>query len=171
MKKIIISIYNSPAGVLIIGAFGDRICLCDWINGKRRDSISRHMERRLDAKYEEGTSPVIEQAIAQLDEYFDGKRTSFDIPIHLTGTEFQQSVRRELMNIPYGNTISYAVLAQRIGKPKAVRAVASANATNPISIFVPCHRVVGSDIRLTGYGGGLATKRFLLEVEGVKNIK
>ena len=129
------------------------------------------MERRLDAKYEEGTSPVIEQAIAQLDEYFDGKRTSFDIPIHLTGTEFQQSVRRELMNIPYGNTISYAVLAQRIGKPKAVRAVASANATNPISIFVPCHRVVGSDNRLTGYGGGLATKRFLLEVEGVKNIK
>lgn len=169
MKKIIISTYNSPAGDLTIGSFGDRLCLCDWVNGRRRDLIGRQTERHLGAKYEDGTSPVIEHAIRQLDEYFNGTRRVFDIPLELTGTEFQRNVRLELLNIPYGNFISYAELARRIGNPKAVRAVASANAANPISIFIPCHRVIGSDNRLTGYGGGLSVKKYLLELEGAWN--
>ncbi len=114
--------------------------------------------------------PVIERAAAQLDEYFNGTRKSFDIPLKFIGTEFQQSVRRTLTEIPYGTTISYAELAQRVGNPKAVRAVAAANAINPVSIFVPCHRVIGSDSSLTGYGGGLAAKEFLLKLEADNSV-
>lgn len=165
MKRIIISTYKSPAGELTIGSSGDLLCLCDWTTGERRGRINRQPERRLEARYEEGTSPVIERAIAQLNEYFNGTRREFDIPLELTGTEFQCRVRRELLNIPYGETISYAELARRVGNPKAVRAVASANATNPISIFIPCHRVIGSDNRLTGYSGGLPVKKYLLDLE------
>ena len=100
-----------------------------------------------------------------MDEYFARKRKTFDIPLLLVGTEFQKSVWQELQNIPYGKTLSYGELSQRLGEPKAVRAVAAANGANPISIFVPCHRVIGRDHKLTGYAGGLAAKKELLELE------
>lgn len=198
--KIIIKQYTSPVGELLIGSYGERLCLCDWAAEKRRAKIDPPLFRLLNATYEEGSSPLIEQTIAQLDEYFAGQRRSFDIPLLHTGTEFQCTVRGELMNIPYGATLTYAEIARRIGKPKAIRAVATAIASNPLSILVPCHRVIGSvpnrrinesgtnprvigsngdrydanyryDPRflserlLTGYAGGLAAKKALLELE------
>lgn len=104
-------------------------------------------------------------AVKQLREYFDGKRTEFDLPLAPQGTEFQRSVWRQLQQIPYGETISYLELARRVGNPKASRAVGSANGKNPISIIIPCHRVIGANGKLTGFGGGLPTKETLLALE------
>ena len=108
--------------------------------------------------------------VKQLEEYFQRKRTVFDLPLKPQGTPFQQSVWSTLCSIPYGATITYKELAERIGRPAAIRAVGRANATNPIPIIVPCHRVIGTDGSLTGFGGGLALKEFLLTLEGV-NLK
>lgn len=105
------------------------------------------------------------EVIRQLKAYFGGKLKKFDLPLAMEGTEFQLRVWSELRAIPYGETISYAQLAQKIGNPKAVRAVGLANGSNPIPIIVPCHRVIGSDGSLTGFGGGLSTKRKLLDLE------
>jgi len=102
----------------------------------------------------------------QLAEYFAGQRREFDLPLDLRGTDFQKSCWRELLKVPYGETRSYADIARAMGRPAAVRAVGLANGQNPIAIIVPCHRVIGSDGSLTGYGGGLETKRKLLELEG-----
>jgi methylated-DNA-[protein]-cysteine S-methyltransferase len=104
--------------------------------------------------------------VRQLGEYFSGKRRQFDLRLDLRGTEFQKRCWRELLKIPYGETRSYADVARAIGQPSAVRAVGLANGQNPIAIVVPCHRVIGSDGSLTGYGGGLEVKRKLLELEG-----
>ena len=108
---------------------------------------------------------ALAMARAQLQEYFAGERTAFDLPLHPLGTPFQRGVWRELARIPYGATASYGEIAERIENPAAVRAVGSANGRNPIPIVVPCHRVIGGDGSLTGFGGGLATKQFLLELE------
>ena len=104
-------------------------------------------------------------ACAQLNEYFAGSRKEFDLPLKLSGTEFQVSVLEALQHIPYGETTSYGEIAKRIGRPKAVRAVGAANGRNPIPIVVPCHRVIGSTGDLTGFGGGLDTKEALLRLE------
>jgi methylated-DNA-[protein]-cysteine S-methyltransferase len=101
----------------------------------------------------------------QLEEYFGGARTQFDVPLRLSGTEFQQQVWSALRDIPYGETISYGELARRVGNPAAVRAVGLANGRNPVAIIVPCHRVIGADGSLTGYGGGLGRKAWLLDLE------
>ena len=101
----------------------------------------------------------------QLEEYFAGERKTFDLPLHPVGTPFQVQVWHTLASIPYGTTISYAEMARRIGQPLAVRAVGAANGRNPLPIVLPCHRVIGSDGSLTGFGGGLPTKRFLLAME------
>jgi len=105
------------------------------------------------------------QAVIQLQEYFSGDRRTFELPLNLKGTDFQKSVWQELLNIPYGKTISYLELARRLGDVKAIRAVAAANGQNPFWIVVPCHRVIGSDGSLTGYAGGLWRKKWLLEHE------
>ena len=171
IKTIKIMRYDSPFGELILGSFGDALCLCDWMSEKRRNMIDRRVQRVLGAEYEEGTSEVIEKTVLQLDGYFARKRTTFDIPLIFAGTDFQKSVWQELLNIPYGKTVSYGELSRRLGDPKAVRAVAAANGANPISIFVPCHRVIGSNNKLVGYGGGLAAKRGLVELEsGSQNL-
>lgn len=107
----------------------------------------------------------LENARRQLREYFDGRRREFDLPIKLSGTEFQVSVLEALRKIPYGETVSYGEIARRIGRPKAVRAVGAANGRNPLPIVVPCHRVIGSTGDLTGFGGGLDTKEALLRLE------
>lgn len=109
--------------------------------------------------------PVLQRTTAQLNEYFRGEREEFDLPLALGGTSFQQRVWSELQQIPYGTTISYGELARRIGQPTASRAVGLANGQNPISIIVPCHRVIGSTGKLTGYGGGLERKKLLLQHE------
>jgi methylated-DNA-[protein]-cysteine S-methyltransferase len=124
------------------------------------DANEQLIWKRDDAKFK--------AACAQLTEYFAGRRTTFDLAIDrdaLGGTPFQRRVWRELENIPYGVTISYGELAQRIGNPDAVRAVGLANGRNPLSIVIPCHRVIGANGTLTGYGGGLERKRWLLDLE------
>lgn len=157
--------YESPCGTLLLGSFDDKLCLCDWQVEKHRDHVDRRLKRVLNAEFEDGTSDVIEEAVTRLDEFFAKKRQAFSIPLLFVGTDFQKTVWRELLTIPYGETISYGDMARRIGMPKAVRAVANANGANAISIFAPCHRVIGSDGSLTGYGGGLAAKKMLLELE------
>lgn len=108
---------------------------------------------------------VLEDAVYQLKEYFKGQRTSFDLILNPTGTDFQQRVWKHLTNIPYGKTVSYLELSKTIGDVKAIRAVAAANGKNPLWIVIPCHRVIGSDGSLTGYAGGLSRKKWLLDHE------
>ena len=149
----------------MLGSFGDKLCLCDWQVERHRDHVDNRLRRLLDAEFFDGSSAVIDTAIAQLDEYFAGTRREFDVPVLFAGTDFQKKIWDTLLTIPFGNTVSYREIARRIGMPKAVRAVANANGANSISIFVPCHRVIGSDNTLTGYGGGLDAKEFLLKLE------
>lgn len=111
------------------------------------------------------TTELLSMATIQLDEYFQGKRTTFSLPFKLTGTPFQLAVWKELQNIPYGQTTSYKEIAQKINKPKACRAVGMANNKNPLPIIIPCHRVIGSNGKLIGYAGGLKLKNYLLELE------
>lgn len=167
--KYIISVqrYPSPCGMLMLGSFGDRLCLCDWQVERHSDLVKRRLKRMLSAEFEEAPSEITRCAAAQLDEYFAGKRRAFDVPLRFAGTDFQKRVWEELLHIPYGVTISYGELARRLDRPSAVRAVANANGANAMSIFVPCHRIIGTDHSLTGYAGGLQAKRMLLELEGV----
>lgn len=111
------------------------------------------------------TTELLSMATIQLDEYFQGKRTTFSLPFKLTGTPFQLAIWKELQNIPYGQTTSYKEIAQKINKPKAYRAVGMANNKNPLPIIIPCHRVIGSNGKLIGYAGGLKLKNYLLELE------
>jgi methylated-DNA-[protein]-cysteine S-methyltransferase len=109
--------------------------------------------------------PVLKKAVAQLSDYFDGRRTEFSLPLHFEGTDFQRRVWKQLQTIPFGETISYSDLAKRAGNPRAMRAAGSANGKNPFCIVVPCHRVIAKDGTIGGYAGGLARKRKLLAVE------
>lgn len=113
----------------------------------------------------QSSSPVLDECVKQLTDYFEGQRTEFDLPLNPNGTDFQKSVWEELQNIPFGKTVSYMDMAKRLGDPKVIRAAGTANGKNPIAIIVPCHRVVGSDGSLTGYAGGLKRKQWLLEHE------
>lgn len=222
-------LHATPCGVLRLGAFGGRLCLCDWADVPARDFVVRRLERGLHVRFApwpddgslSGSGPrgisdtpdpdgsgnpevsddfgapgnpnvsddfsapgnpgafgdpdsgesdhadrcVLDHAARQLDEYFAGRRRVFDLPLLTVGTPFQRAVWELLTEIPFGGTRSYAWLAAQLGHPRAVRAVAAANRANALSIFIPCHRVVGSDGSLTGYAGGLAAKRLLLGLE------
>ena len=160
-KKIRIQSYLSPCGDLVLGSFEEKLCLCNWAIEKHPGRVEKRLRAGLKADYEEGMSDVIQEAMKQLDAYFRLERKNFDVPLLTVGTDFQQQVWDALQEIPYGKTCSYGELAERIGQPKAVRAVAA----NAISLFIPCHRIIGSDYSLTGYGGGLEAKKFLLELE------
>ena len=115
--------------------------------------------------------PYMFKSFKQLREYFENKRKVFDLPLEIIGTDFQKKVWKELLKIPYGKTISYKELALRLGNLKTIRAAAKANGANPLPIIIPCHRVIGSDGKLVGYGGGLDVKGKLLELEGSKNLE
>ena len=157
--------YDSPCGRLVLASFADRLCLCNWSDNPFAERNRRRIEKYLKATSKTETTSVLEETKRQLDEYFAGKRKAFDIQICLVGTDFQHKVWNALRSIPYGSTKSYKDIAQCIGKPKAVRAVAGAIGANAISILIPCHRVIGSDHSLTGYAGGLEAKRRLLGME------
>jgi len=165
MMKIEFQHYQSPAGNLVLGSFNNRLCLCDWDIEPHHNRIFQRIQKSTQATTEEGCNEVIEKAIAQLDEYFAGNREEFDIPLLFFGTDFQKNVWNTLLKIPYGMTLSYAELAQKAGTPKAVRAIANANGANAISILVPCHRIITSNHKLGGYGGGIEAKKILLELE------
>ncbi len=162
--------YSSPCGELLLGSLGDRLCLCDWAEGLHRKAVDKRLRKLLRAEMVEGNSRVIAQVKQQLDEYFAGERREFDVPLLTAGTDFQKRVWAALTEIPYGTTATYTWLASRTGNRQAVRAVANANGANALSILIPCHRVIGSDGSLTGYGGGLNAKQALLKLEReVKN--
>ena len=118
------------------------------------------------AVFDGAFDPLLAEAARQLHEYFTGERKAFDLPLSIKGTDFQQAVWNALMDVPYGETRTYGEIAKAIGKPKAARAVGMANNRNPVSIVIPCHRIIGADGSLTGYGGGLNAKEFLLKLEG-----
>ena len=119
----------------------------------------------VESALKEGKTAPLEAAVAQLQEYLDGERTEFDVELDLSGTPFERRVWQEVRAIPYGQTVTYGEIAERIGSPNASRAVGRANGRNPIAVIVPCHRVIGSDGSLTGYAGGIELKRRLLELE------
>ena len=147
---------DTPIGELLLAGEDDALCLVSFPEGSMR------RDPEPDWIYNE--KPFV-AARRQLTEYFAGERREFDLPLKLSGTEFQMSVLEALQQIPYGETTSYAEIAERVGRPKAVRAVGAANGRNPIPIIVPCHRVIGSHGELTGFGGGLDTKEALLRLE------
>jgi methylated-DNA-[protein]-cysteine S-methyltransferase len=154
----------SPVGRLKLVASDNGLAAILWENDKP--------ERIRVRTYTENIShPVLLQAEQQLNEYFEGKRHQFSLPLDPVGTEFQKSVWNALSTIPFGQTRSYSDIARQLGNLKAVRAVGAANGRNPISIIVPCHRVIGASGELTGFAGGLEAKAYLLSMEGVKNGK
>jgi len=157
--------YPTALGELLLGSLDGQPCLCDWRYRKTRESVDRRLQSRLNARYVEKPDEVIDQAIAQLEQYFSQQREVFEVPLLLAGTDFQKAVWEQLQQIPFGQTASYLQLAERMNNPKAVRAVASANGANALSIFIPCHRIVGSNGQLVGYAGGLEAKRKLLGLE------
>jgi methylated-DNA-[protein]-cysteine S-methyltransferase len=152
--------YQSPLGILHIIATDtvNEITFANSWKGKKTEEES--------ISFSKPTSPLLKKCIKQLDEYFAGKRKTFDLPLSQEGTDFRQKVWNQLMTIPYGRTISYLELSKQIGNTKAIRAVGTANGSNKICIIVPCHRVIGSNGDLIGYGGDLWRKQWLLEHEG-----
>ncbi len=153
--KTFFTVYPSPIGPLLLMSDGEALTGLHTETDVHRPRIDPDWVR------DDDVAPFAEVS-AQLDAYFAGKRTDFELPLAPRGTGFQMKVWQTLRGIPFGETISYAELAQRVGNPKASRAVGHANARNPISIIVPCHRVIGADRSLTGYAGGLERKRALL---------
>lgn len=149
---------DSPVNPLLLAADEHGLRLIEF-------NAPRHPMSRVET-WVEGDSAILQDTRRQLEEYFAGARTRFELPLAPHGTAFQQQVWHALADIAYGRTISYAQLAQRVGKPTAMRAVGAANGRNPLPIVLPCHRVIGADGSLTGFGGGLPTKQFLLELEG-----
>lgn len=164
-NKINVQYHKTEFGELILGSFNNQLCLCDWRYRKMRDAIDSRIQKGLNAKYIQQNSPIIAESIKQISEYIAGDRISFDIPLLLVGTDFQKSVWEELMKLPYGTTQSYLGLAKEMGNEKAIRAIATANGANAISIIIPCHRIIGSGGEMVGYAGGTTTKRKLLELE------
>lgn len=167
-QKIQIQYYHTKVGELLLGAFKDQLCICDWRYRKKRDAVDSRIKKVLHAEFEEKDSKVLQHTRQQLDEYFGGTRTTFNLPTLLVGSDFQKSVWDALQTIPYGEKRSYLELSHLLGNAKAVRAVAAANGANAIAIIVPCHRIVGSGGKLVGYAGGLKAKQQLLHLESLK---
>ena len=157
--------YDSPCGKLLLGVHGQSISLCDWMIHDRVDRTLRRIDKYLTRKLERDDASLLDHAANLLDAYFKGKLKTFDIPLSLCGTEFQRRVWKELLKVPYGTTTSYKTIAESVSLPSGTRAVASAIGANPLSIFIPCHRIIGADGALTGYAGGLDAKRYLLQLE------
>jgi methylated-DNA-[protein]-cysteine S-methyltransferase len=160
-KTFVSKTVRSPVGVLTLIASGDGLAAILWEN-------DRPGRVRLDVVAEDPKHPVIMATERQLAEYFAGRRKAFDLTLDFAGTEFQKRVWRALLTIPFGETRTYAQIAKQVGDPKAVRAVGAANGRNPISIVAPCHRVIGSNGKLTGFAGGLDVKAQLLRLEGAE---
>lgn len=156
---------ETPLGAMLAVADDRGLHLLDFVDRRGLERALTILQKRLHARVLPGTHRWLAQIEAELRAYFDGTRTTFDTPVSLTGSDFQQRVWRELLAIPCGTTRSYAELAKRIDAPRAVRAVGRANGDNRLSIIVPCHRVIGANGELTGYGGGLARKQKLLDLE------
>lgn len=157
--------FTTPLGPMFACATKDGLCLLEFTNRKMLETEFKDLMKRLNAVILPGDNPFLDQVQFELKEYFDGLRKDFSIPLHTPGSEFQQAVWEILNEIPYGETKSYKEQAIKLNNPNGVRAVASANGMNRIAIVIPCHRVIGSNGDLTGYAGGLARKKWLLDHE------
>jgi methylated-DNA-[protein]-cysteine S-methyltransferase len=155
-KELLYTQMDSPIGDLLLVGDGEALYRLDMQQGRRPTAIDPRWQRRDDA---------FADVRRQLTEYFDGRRRSFDVPLALRGNSFELRVWEALLEVPYGETVSYGEIARRMGRPDASRAVGLANGRNPIAVIVPCHRVIGAHGGLVGYGGGLERKRLLLDLE------
>jgi len=161
MDLMLYTTLDSPIGELLL--LGDDRALHGLYMQEGRKPV------RIAARWERSAQPFA-QVRTQLQEYFAGERITFDVPLVMKGTPFERRVWQALRDIPYGNTVSYGEIARRVGQPSAARAVGLANGRNPIAVIVPCHRVIGANGTLTGYGGGLERKRQLLELESGQTV-
>jgi methylated-DNA-[protein]-cysteine S-methyltransferase len=165
MNRINIQRHQIDIGELLIGSSGDRLCLLWFGANEVGRAVEDMISRKLDAEFVERNDEVLEKTRKQVNEYLSGNRKEFDIPLLMIGTDFQRRIWRALIRIPYGATSTYGRIAEDIGIPRAARAVGGATGANPISIIIPCHRVIGSNGGLVGYGGGLPLKKWLLGLE------
>jgi methylated-DNA-[protein]-cysteine S-methyltransferase len=149
--------YTSPLGTIRINSNNTCITQVHFLREDEEAILLNDLQKN--------APPVLQQCVDQLIEYFQGQRKNFDVPVYQDGTDFQQRVWNELLNIPFGKTISYLTLSKRLGDPKAIRAAASTNGKNNIAIIVPCHRVIGSNNDMIGYASGIWRKKWLLEME------
>ena len=156
MSEVFIEYFKSPIGYIEVVSSYTRILKSNFVRYKK--ALSKNLP------------PIMIEAVEQLDSYFDGKLQVFNLDLDFLGTNFQLKVWNELQKIPFGHTITYTELAERIGNKNAIRAVGNANAKNPISIIIPCHRVIGSDGKLRGYGGGIEKKKWLIDFESQSEI-
>lgn len=156
MSLTLMHIYHSPIGAMLIQANDQSISSVEFIEEGQSSSIDINQSE---------SNAIIHQCIDELIEYFSGKRTSFSVPIHQEGTDFQQKVWKELYEVPFGKTLSYGELAKKLGDPKCIRAAAAANGKNKLAILIPCHRIIGADQSLVGYAWGKSRKRWLLQHE------
>ena len=164
-NKINIQYYKTKYAYFILGSFQNKLCMLDFKYRKMRTTVDNRLKTGFIAEFVEQDDEILKETRKQLDEYFSMQRKEFDIPIITVGTDFQKSVWEALLKVPYGTTSTYLQLAKDIDNEKAVRAVANANGANSISLIIPCHRIIGSNGELTGYGGGLPLKKRLLELE------
>ncbi len=165
MPSVYTSVFDSVVGPLSLASTDEGMCkLC--IRGYRGSDFAAWLKRNLPDHDVIESGPRNKEYISELHEYLSGKLTRFSIPLHMIGTEPQKAVWMELLKIPYGVTISYKELARRVGIPGGFQSVGRANAANPLPLVVPCHRVIGADDSLIGYGGGIKMKEFLLRLEG-----
>jgi AraC family transcriptional regulator of adaptative response/methylated-DNA-[protein]-cysteine methyltransferase len=159
---------TTPLGPMLAAATDEALCLLEFVDRRMLPRQVERIRRRLGVVFAPGRNDVIEKAADELSAYFDGTLDHFTVPLAPCGTDFQRSVWDRLLEIPAGETRSYAEIAGAVGRPRAVRAVGTANGANALAVVIPCHRVVGADGRLAGYGGGLWRKRKLLEIEGAR---
>jgi len=157
---------ESPLGKIIIGERNGRICLVDFKSGNRAKNALKFLAKHYGAKLNRVKTPSLKTAEKQLNLYFSGKLTDFDLALEYTGTRFQKMVWKRLKKIPFGKTVNYGRIAEKIGNSKAARAAGAAIGKNRISIIIPCHRIIGKNGSLTGFGGGLRKKEWLLKHEG-----
>jgi AraC family transcriptional regulator of adaptative response/methylated-DNA-[protein]-cysteine methyltransferase len=155
----------TPLGPMLAGATNDGICMLEFIDRRMLERQIQILRHRLNGEFIPGNNIHFKNLNKEISEYFAGKRKNFSVPLKLVGTEFQRKVWSELIKTPYGTTRTYNEIAKLIEAERSVRAVANANAANRIAIIIPCHRIIGSDGHLTGYGGGLWRKRYLLDLE------
>lgn len=165
MQQINIQYHQTPVAEFVLGSLNHALCLCDFRYRKQRQAVDDRLKRIAGAQFVEQDDDLLLATRLQLDEYLTGKRRQFDLPLTLLGSAFQQQVWQALQTIPFGHTASYQDIGQAIGNPKAVRAIGTANGANALAIIVPCHRIIGRDGSLVGYGGGLALKQTLLSLE------